>query len=65
MCDYYLILGCAYECPVRKRTVDCPFNEVENLTFKEKVNWINNNSLEKNDSILKYHIHCSKKRKNK
>ena len=47
MNNEYEIFGCAYDCPLQKRNLDCPFNEIEHLTFKEKVAWIKDTSAEK------------------
>lgn len=54
------IYGIAYLCPKLLRNDQCPLNEVDNLSFKEKVIWIEGLSEQKKESILKHHFVCSK-----
>ena len=62
MNNEYEIFGCAYDCPLQKRNLDCPFNEIEHLTFKEKVAWIKDASTEKKESIMQHHLDCERNR---
>ena len=53
------IYGCAYGCPKQKRSWDCPFNEIENFSFKERVFWIQSLSKEERESIIEHHRFCT------
>jgi hypothetical protein len=64
--DYEVqIYGCAFGCPLQMREKDCPFNEVDHLSIKEKVIWMKSQSLENKKSIIEHHISCTKKRDQK
>ena len=65
MYNDYEIFGCAYDCPLQKRTQDCPFMEIEHLTFKEKVDWIEDLNKGKKELIIKHHWICSRDREQK
>jgi hypothetical protein len=52
------LYGLAYECPCRKRTETCPLKDVEMLSFREKVEWINGLSEEEKRSIWNQHKVC-------
>ena len=56
------ILGCAYACPVKKRNQECPFNEIEHLSFKEKIIWMKEISKGEKKSIIEHHLFCTKNR---
>lgn len=56
------LYGFAYNCPSLHRQTDCPFKQVEQHPFKERVVWINGLSIEKKETILVHHKTCSKKR---
>ena len=56
------IYGCAYECPWQKRNQKCPFNEIEHLSFKEKIVWMKGISNEEKETIIIYHLYCTKNR---
>jgi len=53
------LYGLAYECPTKQRQDDCPLKMMEHLSFKEKVNWINELSKEEKKVILEQHQVCS------
>ena len=55
--------GCAFGCPVQKRLEDCPYNEFDHLSFKEKVIHLQNISKWKKESIIEHHLGCSKDRR--
>jgi len=55
------IFGIAYECPKRSRDNDCPLLEIDHLSFKEKLVWINELDDEKMETVLKHHSFCTKK----
>jgi hypothetical protein len=55
----YGIFGFAYECPFQKRSADCPFVEIDQLSFKEKIIWIEDMSSDKKESIVKHHSVCT------
>ena len=33
------LYGCVFECPLQSRGKECPFNEVDHLSIKEKIIW--------------------------
>lgn len=53
------IYGLAYGCPKKNRDNDCPLLEVEHLSFKERIDKLDN---EKKEAILKHHAYCTKKK---
>jgi hypothetical protein len=55
------LYGLAYKCPYLQRKDDCPLKEVDHLSFKEKVNWIDNLCLDKKRAIWVHHQVCPKK----
>jgi hypothetical protein len=57
------ILGCAYACPWQIRDQICPLNEIEHLSFREKLIWLKGISKEEKESIIKHHLFCTKNRK--
>lgn len=57
------IFGCAFGCPLQVRLEDCPFNEFDHLSLKEKVDHINCICNEMKESIIVHHLHCTKNRK--
>lgn len=58
------IYGIAYECPTGKRNNNCPLMRVSNLSFKEKLSWIEGLTEEHWKTIVEYHKHCSNSREN-
>lgn len=56
------LAGLAYECPHSKRVNNCPFLEIEHLTFKEKLAWIDQFSQDRKIQIMNFHYGCSYKR---
>jgi hypothetical protein len=46
--DIYCI---AYGCPKNNRDNDCPLLEIEHLSFKEKLDWIDELDEEKKEAI--------------
>jgi hypothetical protein len=61
---YYddLLYGCAFGCPLLMRDQNCPFNEVDHLSIREKVIWIQSLELETKQMIADHHLFCSKKK---
>lgn len=59
-----LIYGIAYGCPAGKRNINCPLERVSNLSFKEKLSWIEDLTEEQLKTIVEYHKHCSNSREN-
>lgn len=55
--DIYCI---AYGCPKKKRDNDYPLLEIDHLSFKEKIEFIDKLSEEKKGIILSHHIFCTK-----
>jgi len=54
--------GLIYGCPFKQRLSDCPFQNLANETFEEKISLFENFDLEKKKKIVSHHIKCSKKR---
>ncbi len=57
------ICGIAYGCPHGKRENDCPFYEIDHLSFIEKVHWIKELNEEKELAIIRHHKRCTKNEK--
>jgi len=53
------LYGCAFGCPVKQRNKDCPFNEVDHLSIKEKIFWLKSISTEKKEFIIEHHLVCT------
>lgn len=53
------LYGLAYNCPTLQRKDDCPFMQVEYLTFIEKVNWIDGLNKDIKQKIIEEHKKCS------
>ena len=62
MDDDFEIFGYAYDCPFQKRKQDCPFAEIDQLDFKEKVGWIGDLDEWNKEQIIKHHSICSRNR---
>lgn len=62
MLDGYEIFGWAYECPFKKRKQECSFAEIEQLSFEDKVTWLEDINHIKRESIIKHHLICSQNR---
>ena len=56
------LYGLAYGCPYLQRKEDCPLKEVNHLSFKEKVIWVDRLNTEKKRAILVHHQVCFKNR---
>jgi len=56
------LYGLAYGCPCIERKEDCPLREIDHLSFKEKIMWIDALSKEEKVTILEHHKFCSKTR---
>ena len=54
-----ILYGIAYECPHKERKVDCPFQKIEHLSYKEKIEWLNMISKEKKTALVKHHLQCT------
>jgi hypothetical protein len=46
---------------LQTRDEDCPFNEVDHFSIKEKVIWMKSLGIEKKESIIDHHLFCAKK----
>ncbi len=57
------LYGLSFGCPAQSREKDCPFNEIDSLSFNAKVNWIQKLSKEEQESILQHHTKCTKNRR--
>ena len=49
----------AYACPLTERKDNCPFKEINQLSFKGKVDWLDNLGEERKRSIWEQHMVCS------
>ncbi|PXX95383.1 hypothetical protein DF185_21945 [Marinifilum breve] len=58
------IYGILYDCPFSDRLAACPLFCIDELSFKQKVNFIDELSVEEVDRILVNHKQCSWKREN-
>jgi len=58
--NYEIIYGLAFGCPYLDRQDNCPLKELEQLSFKEKVNWINSLSQDRKQKLIEKHKNCSK-----
>jgi hypothetical protein len=65
MTGKHLIYGLAYECPFVEKNDNCPLAEIDFLSFKEKVDWINSLNDLTRRSIWELHLICSKMRENR
>ncbi len=52
------LYGLAYGCPYIERRDNCPFKGIDQLSFKEKVEWIDSMSEEKKKSVYESHLIC-------
>jgi len=58
------LYGLSYECPYIRRKDNCPLKDINSLPFKEKVDWIDCLSEDKQRSILEQHSVCIYDREN-
>jgi hypothetical protein len=58
------LFGLIIDCPLFKRSKDCPFIETELLTFEEKYKWLIKMDSIKKRKILIHHYNCLDKREN-
>lgn len=63
MLDENDIYGCALGCPLQRRLMDCPYNEFDHLSFKEKVIHLQNINKEKRELIIEHHLSCTRNRR--
>jgi len=56
------LYGLTYGCPHLERQPDCPLKQIEHLSFREKVKWIDKLSEEEKEAILEHHQRCTKNR---
>jgi hypothetical protein len=56
------IYGCAFGCPFQHRYPDCPLADVDHLTIREKVNWVNSLIKEQKAKIMEKHLLCFERR---
>ncbi len=56
------LYGIAYNCPHHERQPNCPFKQVEHLSFQEKVKWIDHLSEKEKETILERHQVFTKNR---
>lgn len=57
--DLYCI---AFACPKGNRDTICPLFEIEHLSINEKIDWIDEKDKELQNTILKHHFLCTKKK---
>ena len=51
--DLYCI---AYGCPKGNRDLDCPLSKIEHLSFKERIDWIDELNDAKKETILRHRL---------
>lgn len=56
------IYGIAYGCPKMNRVNNCPLLEIDQLSFKEKMDWIKELDEESQKIILRHHSICTKRK---
>ena len=56
------LLGILYGCPVGNRSEHCPVNDVDHLSFHDKMTWFEELSYADKIKIQKHHQVCSAKR---
>ena len=56
------LYGLAFDCPYLDRWADCPSKHKEHLSFKEKMNWIDELSLDFKQNLGEKHKNWSKNR---
>ena len=64
MIERIVIYGLAYNCPKRNRDIDCPLLEIENLSFEEKIDWLDGLNEGTLESIIEHHYICTKRQPN-
>jgi len=52
----------AFDCPYLGRQDDCPLKDMEQFSFKEKVNWINGLDQDRKQKMIEKHKNYSKNR---
>lgn len=57
------IYGLAYNCPAGIRLPECPLSGIQNLSYKERIDWIDKLDYPEWIKILEFHSECSLKRK--
>lgn len=57
-----MLYGLAYDCPYQQRKQDCPFFKVNNMSFVEKVKWLDSLNQSITKEIINRHQNCSKNR---
>lgn len=62
MYSEYDMYGCAYNCPFQNRLNDCPFAQVDQYSFKQKIAWVEGLGIENTESIIEHHRKCVDKR---
>jgi hypothetical protein len=55
---YTKIYGLIYECPYRHRRADCPLIEIDQLSYSEKLEWVESLSNKKIGELLEHHEVC-------
>lgn len=58
MYDESSLYNLAYNCPSLQRKGDCSFMPLEHLTFKEKVDWIEDLCAKRKRVIWEQHMTC-------
>lgn len=60
MKDKQVLYGLAFQCPYNKRQEDCPLFAIDDLPFREKVDWIDRADPLLLQSIVIAHENCCK-----
>lgn len=59
-----VLYGMTYGCPYNERKDNCPFKVLDQLSFKEKVEWIDRQSEARKKSIYESHLVWHERREN-
>lgn len=58
------LYGLAYGCPYIERKDNCPLKVIDQLSFQEKVEWIDRQSEARKKSIYESHLVCHEREEN-
>ena len=61
--DFVDLYGILYGCPVQERCLDCPIQKLNDLSFKDKIQWFEQLNYKEKRIIQQHHNECSNKRK--
>lgn len=56
--DKKVLFGLLYDCPYKNRRSSCSLWQLQDLTFKEKIDWLNKQELVARKNLLHDHFNC-------